>query len=280
MAIARYDVGAVRLTRVPYFDVELPPDALGITAAAVARVPWARPVWCQSADAVRVGQAFWLIESAGRLVVVDPCGAADAFLRTGPAALTHQQAAFAELRAAGFEPDAVEVVVMSHLDGIGMNALVDDTGAWSPAFPNAALIVSEAEALRIATHDTVSGAGAFRALEHAGVVRHVTPPHDVTDDVRLVLSGGHTAGHVTVVVESDGARALLLGHLAINPVHATVGADVPLHDDPALGSAALARWLADAATDGRRARDRPALAAPWRGAVRSLDPLVLEPVSG
>ena len=130
----RFSVGSVRLTRVPYFDVTLPPEAVALDEAEIRALPWAVGTWCASPTEVRVGQVFWVIESAGRTIVVDPCCASDGFLRTGPEARDHQDAAFAAFRAAGFDPDSVDVVVMSHLDGIGMNALVDAGGAWRPAW--------------------------------------------------------------------------------------------------------------------------------------------------
>ena len=155
--LQRYRVGKASITRVPYFDVELPPEAVGLTAADIEPIAWATPVWAESATVLRVGQVFWVIESAGQTIVVDPCCASDAFLRSGDAATEHQNAAFTAFRAAGFDPDTVDVVIMSHLDGIGMNALVADDGTWLPAFPNAPILISELEWQRIGTRSGVSG---------------------------------------------------------------------------------------------------------------------------
>ena len=121
----RYLIGDVVLTRVPYFDVTLPPESVALTPGQIGAIPWATPVWAESPEAIRVGQVFWVIEADGLTMVIDPCCASDDFLRTGPAALDHQDAAFAAFTAAGFDPAAVDIVIMSHLDGIGMNALAD-----------------------------------------------------------------------------------------------------------------------------------------------------------
>ena len=276
--IQRFDVGHVMLTRVPYFDTELPPEAVALTEPDVASVSWAAPVWAESAAAVRVGQVFWIIESGGHTIVVDPCCASDAFLRSGDAALEHQAAAFAAFRAAGYDPDQVDIVIMSHLDGIGMNALVDATGAWSPAFPNAPIVISELEWNRVRTRSGVSGSEALTSLHAAGHVTTVALPHSVTPEVTMVIAGGHTAGMATIVVESDGARALFLGHLAVNPVHAAVTCDSVLHDDPVVGAAALQTWLADAATDDALVIG-PLWPAPGAARVTSLEPLVLQPAT-
>ena len=269
-----FTIGRVRLTRVPYFDVGLPPEAVGLTGEQVTAVDWAGP-WCDGPH-VRVGQVFWVIESAGRTIVVDPCGASDAFLREGADAVAHQEAAFATFAAAGFDPRTVDTVMMSHLDGIGMFSLVDAGGHWAPAFPAAPILMSDREWTRVRARTDISGDAALRALDALGVVERVSLPYELTPDVHLVRSGGHTDGHMTVTVESDGARALFLGHLAVSPVNAGIAAPVALHDDPALGHAALHHWLADAAGDGALVIG-PLWPDPGAARVVATDPFVLEP---
>ncbi|HEY2429177.1 MAG TPA: hypothetical protein VGI06_09625, partial [Acidimicrobiales bacterium] len=139
-----FSVGAATLTRVPYFDVPLEAAVAGLTAEQVRAVPWAQPVWAADGMVV-IGQAVWVIESAGRVIVVDPCGAADAFIRTGPAAVEHQDAVIGALDTAGFSRERVDAVFLSHLDGIGMTAIVDADGWWSPTFPHARILVTGAE---------------------------------------------------------------------------------------------------------------------------------------
>ena len=272
----QYLIGDVVLTRVPYFDVTLPPESVALTPGQIGEIPWATPVWAESPEAIRVGQVFWVIEADGLTMVVDPCCASDDFLRTGPAALDHQDAAFAAFTAAGFDAAAVDIVIMSHLDGIGMNALVDSDGGWHPAFPNAPIILSDVEWDRVQTRTGISGAAALTALHAAGRVETVALPHVVTPSVTMVSTGGHTAGMATVVVESGGERALFQGHLAINPLHAAVKTEVVLHDDPALGAAALRAWLADAASDAALLIG-PLWPSPGAARVTSLDPVVLTP---
>jgi glyoxylase-like metal-dependent hydrolase (beta-lactamase superfamily II) len=271
----RFVVGTVTLTRVPYFDVTLPPDAVGLTEAEVAALPWATDTWCASAAEVRVGQVFWVVESDGRTIVVDPCCASDGFLRSGPEAVTHQEAAFAAFRAAGYDPDAVDLVIMSHLDGIGMNALVDPDGRWHPAFPHAPIVVSEAEWNKTLGRAADPDAAALISLHEQGAVTPVPLPHTVTADVRLERSDGHTPGHATVIVESGGERALFLGHLAVSPMQAAVDRPVALHDDPELGGRALRRWLEDAAADDAIVIG-PLWPAPGAARVR-LEPIELTP---
>src|SRR4051812_1104514 len=104
--VARYAVGAARLSRVSYFDVALDAGAVGLTSDDLAEArDWAEPTWSTADGQVLVGQALWVIESEGRVMVIDPCGASDAFLRTGPEAIAHQEAALAAMADAGFSPE-------------------------------------------------------------------------------------------------------------------------------------------------------------------------------
>lgn len=273
-------IGSVQLQRVPYFDVLL--DAASIDLDGVtASVDWAGP-WSNNGQPL-VGQAFWIVRSSHQTIVIDPCGASDPFLRTGPEAVDHQIAAFDLLRAASCEPADVDQVVLTHLDGIGMVALADGapagTETWSPAFPDAEVVISQDEYDFVATGPAdLMGADAFAQLDARGVVRPVLTPYEIADGVTLRQTGAHSAGHCCIDIESEGERAVLLGHLAISPLHAAVGASTN-HVDRAGAWTALAADLNRAAGDG-------ALVAgslwPYPGAARvtAIDPLVLVPLPG
>lgn len=216
----RLQVGDIALTRVEYFDIALGPEVANLTAAEVVAVEGAVPVWATAEGQINVGQALWVLESDGTTVVVDPCGASDDFLRSGPDAITHQDAMLAAMDAAGFPPDSVDVVVMSHLDGIGVVAVVDEDGHWSPAFPKARIVMNAQEVDHLAdTDDPVGGRAAFAELVAQGAVDPVPDEHVVARGIRLVHGGGHSVGHSVVRVESGGDQAVLLGHLAISPLN-------------------------------------------------------------
>jgi glyoxylase-like metal-dependent hydrolase (beta-lactamase superfamily II) len=238
-----FRVGAVTITRVPYFDVPLPADGVGLTADDLAAAPWAVPDWATADGEVLIGQAVWVVESEGAVIVVDPCGAADEFIRSGPDAVTHQEAVLAAVTAAGFAPDRVDLVVLTHLDGIGMAAVVDADGRWSPAFPGARIVVTAEELDCVLTGPPVQGAGAFRELVDAGAVDAVQAPHACTGEVTIELTGGHTPGHAVVRIASGGQEAVMLGHLAVSPVHVTATRRPGQHQDPDRAAAALDRIM-------------------------------------
>ena len=283
MTAQRFPVGDITITRVGYFDIGLPADAIGLTAdeisTAVAAHPTARG-WLDADDQPLVGQSFTVIDLGDTLIVVDPCGASDAFLRSGPEALHHQDAALTAFRAAGFDPAAVGIVLLSHLDGIGMAAWMTPDGDWVPAFDRAEIVVSQREYDLIAAEPDIPGAAVFGALDAAGAVRAVDLPHQLADGVRLSHCGGHSAGHLLTTIESGGDRAVLIGHLAVSPIDLlTPHGASPLHADPATAADALADVLT------RAQRDQSLLLGPlWPspGAVQvtTSEPVLIEPVAG
>ncbi len=236
----RISVGDVRLTRVPYADVLVDAAIVGLTPSQVASVPWAQPRWAEGSD-VRVAAAVWALESDGARVVVDPAQAADSILRTGPDAGAHQRAIASALAGAGVPRESVDLVVASHIDGIGMIAWVDD-GEWSPFFPHARVLVShrEIEAIEDADPYAPEGGDALLALDRQGVVTRCGDHETIATGVRVRWTGGHAPGHQVVEIDSRGERAVMLGHLALTPLHCAVPQGA-VHGEPQSAWAELAR---------------------------------------
>ncbi|MDQ1534256.1 MAG: hypothetical protein QOF28_2017 [Actinomycetota bacterium] len=248
-AVAGFRVGDVELTRVPYFDVALDAAAVDLTAEQIQSVEWAMPSWASADGRVLIGQAVWVVESQGLVIVVDPCGASDPFLRSGPEAVGHQEAVLDAMRAAGFPPERVDTVVLSHLDGIGMAALVAPDGRWVPAFPKARIVMMSAELEFLADGGPAQGLDALNALIAQGVVDGVHDGYQLTDEVSLQLTGGHTPGHAVVRVQSGGARATFLGHLALSPLNLFVARCAPADADAERAGDLLDALVAEAAAD-------------------------------
>ena len=265
--VATFDLGGVVLTRVPYFDIGLDPAAVGLTvedlqAAGPSGVPWT------DGEQVLVGQAVWVVASGGRTLVVDPCGAADTFIRSGPAALEHQRNVVVALEDAGFALDDVDVVVLTHLDGIGMAAGLDDAAHWHPLFPRARVVLTRRELDHLATEPEVMGLGGLQALEDAGVVDGVDDLVELAPGVTLEHTGCHSPGHAVIHLRGEREAATMLGHLALSPIDFAVDRMLPNHEEPEAADALLRRLASEAADDGRLLVGP---LWPWPGACRLVD---------
>ncbi len=240
-AVAGYTVGDFRLTRVPYFDVPLGAQVIGFTAPQVLEADWGAPKWSTAEGQVLVGQAVWVIEAADATIVIDPCGASDAFLRTGPAAATHEAAVVAAMASAGVPIESVTTVVMSHLDGIGMVASRDEERGWHPFFPNPRILVSEPELAHVRAHSEISGSTALLSLVDEGFVDRISAPLECAPGLIMELTAGHSPGHCILRV---GDGAVFIGHLAVNPIQVTGGVMPGAHHDPQRAFTALCGELA------------------------------------
>ena len=56
-----------------------------------------------------------------------------------------------------------------------------------------------------------------RPIFDAGLVDLVEMDHRISPEVRLTPSPGHTPGHVSVMIESEGQRAVITGDIAHHP---------------------------------------------------------------
>ena len=92
-----------------------------------------------------------------------------------------------------------------------------------PAFGKAAYFVQEREWVA-ARSPGIRSRGSYRSynflpLEEAGVVERVSGEAEPLPGVRLVPTPGHTAGHQSVRIESEGETAFFLGDLVPTSAH-------------------------------------------------------------
>jgi glyoxylase-like metal-dependent hydrolase (beta-lactamase superfamily II) len=217
-----WTVGAIEVTRVadPDFELVLPQDER--TAAVLKATPWLCPDFVTDEQALLVGSSAVAVRTPSALIVVDPFLAFD-----DPARLAPRLAA---LRSAGVDPDEVDLVVNTHVDGIGANVLVDG----SPAFTRARYLLPDAELvdLRSGAHGEV-GAALLR-LADTGRLGGVGDDETLVPGVRVRSAPGHNRGHVAVWVGSAASQAVIVGHLFLHPAQ-IANPDVDTGDlDPAL----------------------------------------------
>jgi len=128
-----------------------------------------------------------------------------------------------DLRAAGVAPEAVDVVICTHLhvDHVGWNTRLAD-GRWVPTFPRARYLFARRE-WEHWTSEEEDGtkrilADSVAPVLDAGLAELVEMDHRVSDGIWLEPTPGHTPGHVSVRLHADGADAVITGDLMHHPV--------------------------------------------------------------
>lgn len=131
----------------------------------------------------------------------------------------------ASLAAAGVTPEAIDVVVLSHLhfDHAGGGTRRDDAGELVTTFPNARYITQRGE-WEMAT----SGIAELRAaypqehllpLSKSGQLELIEGDAEILPGLRAVVTGGHTQWHQALFLESGGLGAVYLGDLCPMAAH-------------------------------------------------------------
>ncbi|MGE3248842.1 MAG: MBL fold metallo-hydrolase [Hyphomonadaceae bacterium] len=272
-----WQIGDVKITRL--LEVELPipynekrPFIAAATPEELRRMPWLYPHFVTAEGALKLSVHALLVESAGKRIIVDTC-----FGNDKPHALINRQPLqtrfIEEMAELGWPRELVDFVVCTHLhvDHVGWNTMKMGE-AWVPTFPNARYLIGRAEYdhWRAETHPStqkVMGESVAPVFE-AGLVDLVETDHKITDDVRLMPTLGHTPGHVSVVVESNGDKAIITGDLMHHPCQVTRPEWAPYADtDPDEARRTRRKFVSDCA-------DEPVLvigthfAAPTAGRVR------------
>jgi len=141
----------------------------------------------------------------------------------------------------------------------------NDDGSWSPFFPAAPIFVAQRELDAIDAGEHPSPVHpAFAALRAQGVLRAVGDGDRITDHVSVEHVGAHTPGHLFVRVESEGARAVMVGHLAVSPLHLVTGPCPQQHPKPDEAQARIEKLLTEDAVVIGPLWPAPA-AARWNG---------------
>ncbi|WP_339154474.1 MBL fold metallo-hydrolase [Streptomyces sp. F41] len=222
------------------------------TADLVTQVPWLLPEFADDQGVLRLASHSFAVEADGLRIVVDT-GIGNGKQRANPAWHQQQTAYEERLRAAGFAPESVDLVVLTHLhtDHVGWNTRAEGDD-WVPMFPNARYLTSRTE------WDHWAGAELdeprqqmFRDSVHpvreAGLFDLLDVPDggtDIAPGVRLLPTPGHTPGQVAVELSSHGERAVVTGDSIHHPVQLAHPGICSCADlDPALAARTRHRLL-------------------------------------
>ena len=174
-------------------------------------------------DKMTITYAPLVINTGGKIVVIDTGNGAAAF-----ASSKGNVGQFAtNMQAAGFDPNSVDMVVISHFHGDHVNGLLNAEGTL--AFPNAEVLVPAVEYKYWMDDGEMSKAsgermqGLFknnRRVFEAGLKKKVTPYEwgkDVAPGLLAVESIGHTPGHTSYVLSSGSDKVFIQSDVTNHP---------------------------------------------------------------
>ncbi len=221
----KWRVGRVTVTKIVELEVTggsrfLLPQA---TYDEIRPIGWLYPDFADERGRLKMSIHALVVEAPGRRIVVDTCLGNDKENRRIPTWNRMQTGFLADLAAAGYPRETIDTVVCTHLhvDHVGWNTMLAD-GRWVPTFPNARYLIGRVEYRHwTARHEREDMnavlANSVAPVAEAGLVDLVETDYRVCDEVSLVPTPGHTPGHVSLRVVSDGEEALITGDFMHHP---------------------------------------------------------------
>lgn len=221
----------IKNTRLGDFELYLLSDGTykpdgGTMFGAIPKVLWSRLTPPDELNRIVLGLNILLIQ-AGRVNVLIDTGIGEKleskwvkiYDRDCPLGL------LGSLARVGLEPEEVDMVILTHLhfDHCGGNTKFGDRGKVVPTFPRAQYFIQRSEWEYALNPDLRSRVGYlpenFLPLERTGQLQLLGGDVEVLKGIRVVVTGGHTAGHQIVRIESGGETALFLGDLVPTVFH-------------------------------------------------------------
>jgi glyoxylase-like metal-dependent hydrolase (beta-lactamase superfamily II) len=165
-------------------------------------------------DPVETSVNAFVINTGSKLVLIDT-GAGALFGPTLGRMLT-------ALKAAGYQPEQVDEIYISHFHGDHVGGLAAD---GKPVFPNAVVRAEQGEAdfwlseakMKAAPADAQDGFRGAMMMVNPYVAANRFRPYagdtQLVPGIRAVVTRGHTPGHAMYVIESKGEKLVLWGDL-------------------------------------------------------------------
>ena len=238
-AVTDWTIGTVRVTRVEeqLGFASVPPEKffVGFEREVLERhLGWLVPNHYSPEHNRLISSVHsWLIRTPRHTILLDCC-AGNHKERPGFARFHRLDTPYlARLRAAGVEPEEIDIVLCTHLhsDHVGWNTMLRD-GRWVPTFPNARYLFSRTEndygdpRRNPAAEADPQRNNAYRdsvlPVIETGQAVLLDGAHAIDDTMLVEPAPGHTVGHVVLKLVDQGERALFSGDAIHHPLQVYV----------------------------------------------------------
>jgi glyoxylase-like metal-dependent hydrolase (beta-lactamase superfamily II) len=189
----------------------------------IQQMPWLIPHFATEEGRLRMSVHSLIVETPTRRIMVDTCIGNDKQGRKVPTWNGLNNPFLENMTAAGYPPESIDTVLCTHLhvDHVGWNTRLSG-GKWVPTFPNARYVFGKIEYDYWAAHsDSDEHKAVFddsvRPVVEAGRVDLVGSDQKLGNEITLIPTPGHSPGHMSIHIVSEGETALLTGDVAHHP---------------------------------------------------------------
>jgi glyoxylase-like metal-dependent hydrolase (beta-lactamase superfamily II) len=246
-----WTVGKVKITKI----VEL--ETIGSTRfilplatnEEVRKLPWLIPHFANEEGRLKMSIHSLIVETPSQRIVVDTGLGNDKEGRKVPAWNNRKEPFLETMTKAGFPPDSIDTVLCTHLhvDHVGWNTRFAG-GKWVPTFVNARYVFGKTEYEHWRDHSEETDKSAVfndsvKPIVDAGKAELVASNYRLSNGISLIPTPGHSPGHMSIHIESDGEQGLLTGDVAHHPCQMAHLDWSSTADSDAVQSAATRRQL-------------------------------------
>ena len=187
--------------------------------------PWLLPHHVTPEGRMFINFQAFVVKAGNRRIMIDTCIGADRE-RQFPVFTQMRTTFMQDLASVGVTPNDVDTVLCTHLhfDHVGWNTHLVD-GKWVPTFPKARYLFSRKE---YDHWQMLRETGGYHGINHlsdavdpvieAGLVDFIPHDYAITEEIRLLPTPGHTPGHVSVHIKSEGSEAVITGDMMHHPI--------------------------------------------------------------
>jgi glyoxylase-like metal-dependent hydrolase (beta-lactamase superfamily II) len=220
-----WKVGKVKITKI--VELETTGSTRFILPLAsneeIRKLPWLIPDFATEEGRLKMSIHALVVETPARRIVVDTGLGNDKQGRNVPTWNNRNTPFLETMTAAGFPPDSIDTVLCTHLhvDHVGWNTRLEG-GKWLPTFARARYVFGRTEYEYWRDHsEEPAHAAVFndsvKPIVDAGKAELVESNHRLCAEITLIPTPGHSPGHVSVHLQSDGEEGLLSGDVAHHP---------------------------------------------------------------
>jgi glyoxylase-like metal-dependent hydrolase (beta-lactamase superfamily II) len=210
----------------------------GTMFGATPKAVWRRQVKCDRRNRIRLSLNCLLIETPRKRILVDAGMGTEAAPEVrkmhSPRGIRGMRR---RIQDAGLKVGDIDIVIFSHLHYDHVDGALEMAGGKiAPVFPKAEYVVQAGE-WRDAFNPNEFTAGGYnerglKALERTGRLRLIEGDVKVCPGVSAMVTGGHTARHQIVLLESRGRKAAFVADIIPMAAHLTPDHIAALDVDP------------------------------------------------
>jgi glyoxylase-like metal-dependent hydrolase (beta-lactamase superfamily II) len=224
-ASMQWKVGKVKITKV--VELETTGSTRFILPLAsneeIQKLPWLIPHFATEEGRLKMSIHSLVVETPKHRIVVDTGLGNDKQGRNVPTWNNRNDPFLEKLALAGFPPESIDTVLCTHLhvDHVGWNTKLVG-GKWVPTFANARYVFGRDEYEYWRDHSVEPAHIAVfndsvKPIRDAGKAELIASDAKLTDEISMISTPGHSPGHMSIHIKSNGEEGLLTGDVAHHP---------------------------------------------------------------